>query len=79
MHSTCLFMRRVGNTKSKNAYFGGRLNSSKAPAKAIAQPMTLLDFGAFVKFTPGQIKQTLTSWGNADKYEEQQSVARELS
>ena len=72
-------MKRVGNTKSKNAYSGSRLNSSKALAKAIAQPMTILDFGAFVKFTPGQIKQALTGWGNADKYEGQQSVARELS
>ena len=41
--------------------------------------MTLLDFGAFVEFTPGQIKQALTGWGNADNYEGQQSVARELS
>ena len=61
--------RRVGNTKSANAYFGGRLNSSNAPAKAIAPPMTILDFGAFVEFTPSQIKQALTGWGNADKYE----------
>ena len=33
----------------------------------------------FVEFTPGQIKQALTGWGNADKHEVQQAVARELS
>ncbi len=33
----------------------------------------------FVEFTPGQIKQALTGWGNADKREVQQAVARELS
>lgn len=32
----------------------------------------------FVEFTPAQIKQALTGWGNADKYEVQQAVAREL-
>lgn len=31
-----------------------------------------------VEFTPAQIKQALTGWGNADKYEVQQAVAREL-
>lgn len=33
----------------------------------------------FVEFTPAQIKQALTGWGNADKYEVQQAVARELN
>lgn len=32
-----------------------------------------------VEFTPAQIKQTLTGYGNADKYEVQQAVARELN
>jgi crossover junction endodeoxyribonuclease RuvC len=32
-----------------------------------------------VEFTPAQIKQALTGYGNADKYEVQQAVARELS
>lgn len=32
----------------------------------------------FVEFTPAQIKQALTGYGNADKYEVQQAVAREL-
>lgn len=32
----------------------------------------------FVEFTPAQIKQALTGWGNATKYEVQQAVAREL-
>jgi crossover junction endodeoxyribonuclease RuvC len=31
-----------------------------------------------VEFTPAQIKQALTGYGNADKYEVQQAVAREL-
>jgi crossover junction endodeoxyribonuclease RuvC len=33
----------------------------------------------FVEFTPAQIKQALTGYGNADKYEVQQAVARELN
>ena len=33
----------------------------------------------FVEFTPAQIKQALTGWGNADKYQVQQAVARELN
>ena len=32
-----------------------------------------------VEFTPAQIKQALTGWGNADKHEVQQAVARELN
>ena len=32
----------------------------------------------FVEFTPAQIKQALTGHGNADKYDVQQAVAREL-
>ncbi|WP_009631889.1 crossover junction endodeoxyribonuclease RuvC [Synechocystis sp. PCC 7509] len=32
----------------------------------------------FVEFTPAQIKQALTGWGNADKQEVQEAVAREL-
>jgi len=31
-----------------------------------------------VEFTPAQIKQALTGYGNADKYDVQQAVAREL-
>ncbi len=33
----------------------------------------------FVEFTPAQIKQALTGWGNADKKEVQEAVARELN
>lgn len=33
----------------------------------------------YVEFTPAQIKQALTGWGNANKYEVQQAVARELN
>lgn len=32
----------------------------------------------FVEFTPAQVKQALTGYGNADKAEVQQAVAREL-
>ena len=32
-----------------------------------------------VEFTPAQVKQALTGYGNADKYEVQQAVARELN
>ncbi|QDL09297.1 crossover junction endodeoxyribonuclease RuvC [Brasilonema octagenarum UFV-E1] len=32
-----------------------------------------------VEFTPGQIKQALTGYGNAEKQEVQQAVARELN
>jgi crossover junction endodeoxyribonuclease RuvC len=32
-----------------------------------------------VEFTPGQVKQALTGYGNADKHEVQQAVARELN
>ncbi len=32
----------------------------------------------FVEFTPAQIKQALTGYGNADKYDVQTAVAREL-
>lgn len=34
---------------------------------------------ALMEFTPAQIKQALTGYGNADKYEVQQAVARELN
>ena len=33
----------------------------------------------FVEFTPAQIKQALTGYGNADKYTVQEAVARELN
>lgn len=32
----------------------------------------------FIEFTPAQVKQALTGYGNADKHEVQQAVAREL-
>jgi crossover junction endodeoxyribonuclease RuvC len=32
-----------------------------------------------IEFTPAQVKQALTGYGNADKYEVQQAVARELN
>jgi crossover junction endodeoxyribonuclease RuvC len=33
----------------------------------------------YVEFTPAQIKQALTGYGNAEKYEVQEAVARELN
>jgi crossover junction endodeoxyribonuclease RuvC len=33
----------------------------------------------YVEFTPAQIKQALTGYGNAQKYEVQEAVARELN
>jgi len=33
----------------------------------------------YVEFTPGQIKQALTGYGNAEKYDVQEAVARELN
>ncbi len=32
-----------------------------------------------VEFTPAPVKQALTGYGNADKYDVQQAVARELN
>lgn len=34
---------------------------------------------SIVEFTPAQVKQALTGYGNADKYDVQQAVARELN
>ncbi len=33
----------------------------------------------YVEFTPAQVKQALTGYGNAEKFEVQQAVARELN
>jgi crossover junction endodeoxyribonuclease RuvC len=33
----------------------------------------------YVEFTPAQIKQALTGYGNADKHQVQMAVTRELS
>jgi crossover junction endodeoxyribonuclease RuvC len=33
----------------------------------------------YVEFTPAQIKQALTGYGNADKLDVQEAVARELN
>jgi len=32
-----------------------------------------------IEFTPAQIKQALTGYGNAEKYQVQEAVARELN
>lgn len=42
--------------------------------------LVLAQYGVpMIEFTPAQIKQALTGYGNADKQEVQQAVARELS
>lgn len=58
-----------------------RMASTIAVAQARGVLMLVLAQAAvpFVEFTPAQIKQALTGWGNADKYEVQQAVARELN
>ncbi|CDN13623.1 Crossover junction endodeoxyribonuclease RuvC [Richelia intracellularis] len=33
----------------------------------------------YVEFTPAQIKQALTGYGNAEKFQVQEAVARELN
>lgn len=62
-----LFFYRMGNT------------ISVAQARGVLM-LVLAQHGVpFVEFTPAQIKQALTGYGNADKYAVQQAVARELS
>lgn len=61
-----LFFYRMGNT------------IAVAQARGVLT-LVLAQYGVpVVEFTPAQIKQALTGLGNADKYEVQQAVAREL-
>jgi crossover junction endodeoxyribonuclease RuvC len=62
-----LFFYRMGNT------------IAVAQARGVLM-LVLAQCGvSFVEYTPAQIKQALTGMGNADKYDVQQAVARELN
>ncbi len=62
-----LFFYRMGNT------------ILVAQARGIVMLVLAQHQVPFVEFTPAQIKQALTGYGNADKLEVQTAVARELS
>ncbi|NJO78113.1 MAG: crossover junction endodeoxyribonuclease RuvC [Cyanobacteria bacterium RM1_2_2] len=61
-----LFFYRMGNT------------IAVAQARGIVVLVVAQFKLASVEFTPAQVKQALTGYGNADKQEVQQAVAREL-
>lgn len=62
-----LFFYRMGNT------------ILVAQARGVIM-LVLAQYGlSFVEFTPAQVKQALTGYGNADKADVQDAVARELS
>jgi len=62
-----LFFYRMGNT------------IAVAQARGVAL-LVLSQYGApMMEFTPAQVKQALTGYGNADKQSVQQAVARELN
>lgn len=52
---------------------------SVAQARGVLMLVLAQHHVPYVEFTPAQIKQALTGWGNADKLEVQQAVARELN
>ncbi|MCU0568198.1 MAG: crossover junction endodeoxyribonuclease RuvC [Oculatellaceae cyanobacterium Prado106] len=62
-----LFFYRMGNT------------IAVAQARGVVMLVLAQAKLPFVEFTPAQVKQALTGYGNADKHEVQQSVARELN
>jgi crossover junction endodeoxyribonuclease RuvC len=62
-----LFFHRMGNT------------IAVAQARGVVM-LVLAQYGVpLVEFTPAQIKQALTGYGNADKHDVQQAVTRELN
>lgn len=61
-----LFFYRMGNT------------ISVAQARGVLTLVLAQESVPMVEFTPAQIKQALTGYGNADKCEVQEAVAREL-
>jgi crossover junction endodeoxyribonuclease RuvC len=61
-----LFFYRMGNT------------IAVAQARGVVMLVLAQHRLPFVEFTPAQVKQALTGYGNADKAEVQQAVAREL-
>lgn len=62
-----LFFYRMGNT------------IAVAQARGVVMLVLAQHNLPFVEFTPAQIKQALTGYGNADKHEVQQAVTRELN
>ncbi|MEQ8974934.1 MAG: crossover junction endodeoxyribonuclease RuvC [Coleofasciculus sp. C1-SOL-03] len=62
-----LFFYRMGNT------------ITVAQARGVVTLVSAQHQVPMVEFTPGQVKQALTGYGNADKHEVQQAVARELN
>ncbi len=62
-----LFFYRMGNT------------ISIAQARGVIMLVLAQHRLPFVEFTPAQVKQALTGYGNADKRAVQEAVARELS
>jgi crossover junction endodeoxyribonuclease RuvC len=61
-----LFFYRMGNT------------IAVAQARGVVMLVLAQHCVPMVEFTPAQVKQALTGYGNADKHEVQQAVAREL-
>lgn len=61
-----LFFYRMGNT------------ISVAQARGVIMLVLAQVKVPFVEFTPAQVKQALTGYGNADKHAVQEAVAREL-
>ena len=62
-----LFFYRMGNT------------ILVAQARGVLMLVLAQHKAPFVEFTPAQIKQALTGYGNADKYAVQEAVTRELN
>jgi crossover junction endodeoxyribonuclease RuvC len=62
-----LFFYRMGNT------------IAVAQARGVIMLVIAQNRLPFVEFTPAQVKQALTGYGNAGKQEVQQAVARELN
>lgn len=62
-----LFFYRMGNT------------IAVAQARGVLMLVLAQHKMRFLEYTPAQIKQALTGMGNADKYDVQQAVARELN
>lgn len=61
-----LFFYRMGNT------------IQVAQARGVVMLVLSQHQKSYVEFTPAQVKQALTGYGNADKYAVQDAVAREL-
>lgn len=62
-----LFFYRMGNT------------IAVAQARGVVMLVLAQHRANFIEFTPAQIKQALTGYGNANKHDVQQAVTRELN